>query len=127
VLYSIETPEDINLLFEDREWNIKWQKAASKKGIVLKGIGTAKGKEFFDHKKFRDNIIEMIKKRSGSARVLPFELNFPLSIASFKDFTGFFSRSKNIFYVIHNEDMSKTIQVILDFVYEQSKYENLIE
>ncbi len=42
VLYSIETPEDIKLLFEDRGWNLKWQKTASRKGIVLKGVGTVK-------------------------------------------------------------------------------------
>jgi hypothetical protein len=66
-----------------------------------------------------------VKKRSGSARILPTELSFPLSVVSFADFTGFFSRSKNILYVIHDKDVSKTIQAILDFVYERSKYEDI--
>ncbi|MDO9399509.1 MAG: hypothetical protein Q7T79_02390 [bacterium] len=125
IIYSIETSEDVKFLFEDKEWNLKWQEKASRKGIVLKGIGTIGGVKFFEQGKIIGTLLEILKKRSGSARILPNELNFPLSIVSFKNFTGFFSRSKDILYTIHDENIAKTIQAILDFVYEQSNYKNI--
>ncbi|MCC7004883.1 hypothetical protein IT397_03130 [Candidatus Nomurabacteria bacterium] len=124
VVYSIETPEDINDLFSKTSisWLKQWQSKIARKGIVLKGLSNPKGLDVFQ--KSAKKLFELLSKRSGSARFLE-ELEVRMSVVSFRDYVCFFSRSKNKFFVIKDSDLSVTIQSILDFVFNLSEYKNI--
>ncbi|MFA6227461.1 MAG: hypothetical protein WC631_03225 [Candidatus Paceibacterota bacterium] len=124
VIYSIETPEDIDVLLKntEKEWLKHWQETVARKGIVLKGISSPTGLDIF--KKSLGNLSEILKKRSGSARFIS-DIKIQTSIVSFKDYICFFNRRNKKFVVIKDETIATTMQSIIDFIYNISEYKNL--
>lgn len=124
IIYSVETPEDIAELFSGKysNWVKRWQTEVAKKGVVLKGMSNPRGLEIFN--KTSKNMLDLLSKRSGSARFLN-DLEVRTSIVSFGDYLCFFSRKRNDFVVIKDQNIAVTIQSILDFLYSLSEYRDI--
>lgn len=126
VIYSVESEEELKELFKSRKEFLDWQRAAIKKGIVLKGIGTARALDTF-RALLDEQIKGIIKKRSGAARFTEQNLRGACSLIVFRDSVVFMSRSKNLFYRIVDHEVAIFTQDILELLYGFLEYKPLVK
>ncbi len=121
IVYSIESDEEIQSLFNNRKKLLDWQKEAVKNKIVLKGIGSTDALDFFQ-KNMTNHDSDALRNRSGSARFLEDKLSGHCTIISFRDYIYFISRTKKYYFEIKNSYAAEFLQKIIDVVYGYLKY-----
>lgn len=125
ILYSIESDEEIQELVRSKKEFLNWQKAATEKGVVLKGIGTKNALSFFQSM-LDDNLTQVIKRRSGSPRLTGGTIQGPCVFVSFRNSIVFFSRRKNFFYRIDDAHVARFSQSIIDLLYNALEYQPIV-
>lgn len=125
IIYSIKSDEEIEYLLRKESGLPKWQREVADKGIVLKGIGSTSALRLF--RSIADEPLKKeLRRRSGSARFATEMIGGACMLASFRDSIVFFSRKKNFFYRIDNEEVARFTQKVIDLLYQTLRHHPIL-
>lgn len=125
IVYSIESDEEIAVLFASRTELLDWQKKVARRGVVFKGIGSKQA--LATMRTLMDaNLAHAIRSRSGSARITGESLKGPCTLISFDSSVIFFSRTNELFYRINDATVARFTQGVMEVLYELLEYHPII-
>lgn len=125
IVYSVESDEEIRELFTHKNDLLQWQKKVARNRIVLKGIGSMVGLQYFQSMIDREMVKE-IKQRSGSGRFSETPISGYCTIISFRQSVIFLSRKKQYYYRVDNEHVAAVVQKIIDLLYGYLEFKTLM-